>query len=188
MHSIVWFWTIGIHDPVWVQAIAACVLVALTFVTLAVLAVYAWDTHTLARVSVEQIDLVKKETTFENIRRNQFAYDCIFKTNDEVIKILRSLADGTFGTKAQPAIYPERWPEVTSALVRRKADMDQPLIKLGISLRAVDFAVGAFADASNNDDKREREMAVRKAVGDAVKDCKMLVDAMKGLGSNGREF
>ncbi len=51
MHSIVWFFTTGIHDPAWVQAVAAIALVALTFVTLIVLSVYAWDTHTLAKTS-----------------------------------------------------------------------------------------------------------------------------------------
>src|SRR5665213_396542 len=54
MHSFVWFWTVGIHDPAWVQAFAAIALVVLTIVTLLVLAFYAWDTHTLARTSVHQ--------------------------------------------------------------------------------------------------------------------------------------
>lgn len=54
MHSIAWFWTAGIHDPAWVQAIAAVVLVVLTIVTLIVLGFYAWDTHTLAKTSVNQ--------------------------------------------------------------------------------------------------------------------------------------
>jgi len=51
MHSIVWFWTTGIHDATWVQAIAAVALVALTLVTLIVLGIYAWDTRTLAATS-----------------------------------------------------------------------------------------------------------------------------------------
>jgi hypothetical protein len=54
LHSIVWFWTTGIHDAAWVQAISSTVLVLLSLVTLCVLAVYAWDTHTLAKSSVEQ--------------------------------------------------------------------------------------------------------------------------------------
>jgi hypothetical protein len=51
MHSIVWFWTIGIHDPAWVQAVASIALVVLSFVTLVVLAMYAWDTDALANSS-----------------------------------------------------------------------------------------------------------------------------------------
>jgi hypothetical protein len=54
MHSLVWFWTIGIHDPAWVQAVAAIVLVLLTFVTLIYLRCYVRDTHTLAKTSVKQ--------------------------------------------------------------------------------------------------------------------------------------
>src|ERR1035441_5889370 len=60
MHSIVWFWAAGIHDPVWVQAVAASALVVLTLVTLLVLSIYAWDTHTLARTSVEQISILRQ--------------------------------------------------------------------------------------------------------------------------------
>ncbi|MGB0081446.1 MAG: hypothetical protein WBP90_07965 [Terracidiphilus sp.] len=51
MHAIVWFFTTGIHDAAWVQAVAAMILVVLTFVTLLVLSKYAWDTHTLAQTS-----------------------------------------------------------------------------------------------------------------------------------------
>jgi hypothetical protein len=51
MHSIQWFWTTGIYDAAWVQAVAAMVLVVLTFVTLIVLSIYAKDTHTLAQTS-----------------------------------------------------------------------------------------------------------------------------------------
>jgi hypothetical protein len=51
MHSIVWFFTIGRFDPVWVQSVASVALVILTFVTLAVLVRYAWDTRTLAIAS-----------------------------------------------------------------------------------------------------------------------------------------
>ena len=45
MHSLVWFWTTGIHDPAWVQAVVSIALVVLTLVTLIVLARYAWDSH-----------------------------------------------------------------------------------------------------------------------------------------------
>jgi hypothetical protein len=62
MHSFVWFWTIGIHDPAWVQAGAAIALVLLTLVTLAILVRYAWDTRTLARTSVEQARYITEQT------------------------------------------------------------------------------------------------------------------------------
>ncbi len=181
MHSIVWFCTTGIHDPSWVQAVAASALVVLTLVTLAVLAVYTWDTHTLAKVSVEQIKLVKEEHSFETMRRSQAAYDLIFMTNDNVRRIGQSLVDGTFGAKPQLRVYPSGWPDATTALVHRKAGMAHPLITFGVSLRAVDLAVEAFAEASNIDDKRRREAEVRKAVGEAAKNCASLIDAMKEL-------
>ena len=59
MLSIMWFWTTGIHDPGWVQAIAAVAVVVLTLVMVIVLFIYAYDTHTLAKTSVEQIGLAK---------------------------------------------------------------------------------------------------------------------------------
>jgi hypothetical protein len=67
MHSIIWFWTTGIHDPAWVQAFAAIALVLLTFVTLIVLVRYAWDTRILARTSVEQIELLRKSIAVAEI-------------------------------------------------------------------------------------------------------------------------
>lgn len=51
MHSIQWFWTTGLHDPAWVQAVTSIALVLLTLVTLIVLAFYAWDTHSLAEAA-----------------------------------------------------------------------------------------------------------------------------------------
>lgn len=131
MHAIQWFWTSGIHDPAWVQAVAATTLVVLTLVTLTVLGFYAWDTHTLAKMSVEQMKLAKKEHSFESLRRTQAAYDCIFRANDNVIRVSRSLLDGTFGTKPQRPTYPQNWPDATSALVQRKPDMSEPMISFG---------------------------------------------------------
>lgn len=182
MHSIVWFWTTGIHDPAWVQAVAAVALVVLTIITLVVLAIYARDTHTLARMSVEQITLARKEHTFNFLRNSQAAYDCIFKANDDVINIAQSVADGTFGTKPQLPIYPQNWPDATSALIQRKSDMTEPMISFGVYLRAVDLAVDAFFGASDDDDKRDRKKAVHKAVADAARDCKSLIEALKTIG------
>ena len=45
----------GIHDPAWAQAYSSFLLVGLTLITLAVLCVYAWDTHKLAKSSIEQV-------------------------------------------------------------------------------------------------------------------------------------
>src|ERR1035437_6051402 len=120
MHSIVWFWTTGIHDPAWVQAVAAVVLVALTIVTLAVLAVYTRDTHTLAKVSVKQIALALEERSVSLARQNHAAFDCVMKARDDVEAIGRSQIDGTFGTKPQPPIYPHRSEEHTSELQSRQ--------------------------------------------------------------------
>jgi heme exporter protein D len=54
VHSIVWFFTTGRFDPAWV-------LVVLTIVTLIVLGLYAWDTHTLAKMSVEQMKATEQQ-------------------------------------------------------------------------------------------------------------------------------
>ena len=56
LHDIGWFFTIGRFDPDWVQAIASVVLVILSFITLAVLVRYAWDTRTLAIASNKSAD------------------------------------------------------------------------------------------------------------------------------------
>ena len=45
----------GMHDPAGIQAYSSAALVILSFVTLAVLCLYAWDTHKLAKASVEQV-------------------------------------------------------------------------------------------------------------------------------------
>lgn len=181
MHAIVWFFTTGIHDAAWVQAVAAMTLVVLTFVTLIVLSIYAWDTHTLARTSVEQINLAKKEHTFQSFKTLQAAYDSVFKTNDNVRKILQSICDGTFGTKPQQPTCPDNWPETTAAFIQRDSSMTGPMIALGVNLQAVDLAVEAFFDASNNDEKRQRETAVHQAVLDATTSCTTVIDAMKKL-------
>jgi hypothetical protein len=175
MHSIWWFWTTGLHNPAWVQAVAAAALVVLTFVTLIVLSIYAWDTHTLAKTSVEQINLVKQERDTLAMRNFQAAYDCFLVVQDNVTAIMKSLENGTFGTRSHLPIYPENWPDVASALNQRISSTMQPTIALGIALRHVDFAVRDFFNSSNNDDKRAREMDVRKAANDAAEACKNLL-------------
>ena len=155
MHSIVWFWTTGIHDPAWVQAFAAIALVVLTLVTIVVLYFYARDTHTLAKVSVKQIALVLEERSVDLARQNHAAFDCVMKARDDVEAIGRSLIDGTFGTKPQPPIYPHNWPDVTSAFGQRKTSLYLLMASLGVDLREVDSAVKSFFDAS---DSREGEI------------------------------
>lgn len=93
MHSIYWFLTTGIHDPAWVQAIAAVAVVVLSFVTLAVLAVYAWDTHTLAETSKVSAEAAEKssklssdqiQATIRKERARIFVVppaDCSFRLN-----------------------------------------------------------------------------------------------------------
>ncbi len=51
-----WLVAYRIHDPAWVQAYSSAVLVILSFITLAVLIRYAWDTRKLANTSVEQVN------------------------------------------------------------------------------------------------------------------------------------
>jgi hypothetical protein len=51
MHSIVWLWATGIHDPAWLQAIAAVALLVLTLPTLIALAIYKYFTYRQARAS-----------------------------------------------------------------------------------------------------------------------------------------
>jgi len=62
MHSIEWFWTTGIHDPAWVQAVAAAALVVLTIMTLFYLRIYVRDTRSLAKTSVDQAGNISEQT------------------------------------------------------------------------------------------------------------------------------
>jgi hypothetical protein len=178
MHSICWFWTTGIHNPEWVQAVAAVAVVVLTFVTLVVLCIYAYDTHTLARASVEQIDLVKQDNAFRAMRSFHIAYDCIFKVQGDLTALAQSFLDGTIGTKPQAPIYPDNWPDVASALNQRIPSTIPPTISLGIKLRKVDFAFREYESASNTDDKQAREISVHKATKDAGEECKRLSDEL----------
>jgi hypothetical protein len=173
---------VGIHNPAWVQAVAAVVLVALTFVTLIYLRNYVRDTHTLAKTSVEQISLVKKQNAFDAMLRTQTAFDTVFKANDDLREILQSVIDGTFGTEPQPSIYPQNWPEVTSAFIQYRSDMAHPAISCGVCLRAVDLAVRAYSRASNADAKQVRLKELHKSLDSAATACKGLLDAMKEFG------
>lgn len=183
MHSIEWFWTTGIHDPAWVQAIAAVAVALLTSITLVVLAIYARDTHTLAKVSVAQITLAKQERFNDLARQYHAGFDCIIRARDDLRNLAQSLVDGTFGTKPQPPIYPKSWPEVTSAFGQRKASMYALLASLGVDFRTVDSAVKAFFDATDSNEKRLREGLVCKAVEEAVADGNKVFDALEEIGN-----
>ncbi len=185
MHSIVWFWTTGIHDPAWVQAFAAIALVGLTLVTLVVLYFYARDTHTLARASVEQINLVKQEQSLLTRRNYHIAADCLLKVQADLSAIQQSIVEGTFGTKQQSPIYPDNWTEVALTFSQHAPSSTEPAINLGFTLRHVDFAVRGFVNASNNDDKRICEAAVRATVSNAVDACKSLLGELPSLRNSG---
>lgn len=174
MHSIEWFWTIGLHHAAWVQAIASAVLVALTFVTLGVLCIYAWDTHRLAETSVQQIKLIKNDREITAMRNFHIAYDRILKVQMDLNAVLESLADGTFGTRSQCQVYPQNWPEITSFLMQRVSTAMQPAIKLGIELRCVDAAVKSFFNATDHSEKQNRVSHVRTALNNAGETCKRL--------------
>jgi type IV secretory pathway VirB6-like protein len=179
MHSIAWFWTTGRFDALWVQAVASVALVVLTLVTFIVLVRYAWDTRTLARVSVEQIEMVKRQNTFDSLRRSQAAYDCVFKANDDLKKLLQSLVDGTFGSRPQAPIYPSYWPDASSALIQRNSNLTEPTIAFGLTMRQVDFAVEAFYNAANDGDRLQRKKAIHEAVTEAASNCRRLTDALQ---------
>lgn len=181
MHSIVWFVTTGIHDPAWVQAIAAVAVAVLTFITLVVLAIYARDTHTLARVSVAQITLAQQERSIDLARQYHFGFDCIIRARDDLRDLAQSLVDGTFGTKPQPPIYPKSWPDVTSAFGQRKTGMYVLLASLGVDMRTVDSEVKAFFDATDNDEKMLREGLICKAVEEAVADGNKVFEALEEI-------
>ncbi len=173
-HSIEWFWTTGIHQADWVQAITNIALLCLTLVTLFVLAVYAFDTHTLAKMSVEQITMMKRERDIIAMRNFHVAYDCFMMVQLNLNTILETIVEGKFGAKTCQPIYPINWPDVTSYLMQRTPKTSPPAIKLGISLQKLDVSILQFYDASNNDEKRLAEIKVREALTIAGEDCKKL--------------
>ncbi|MGA2086583.1 MAG: hypothetical protein ABSG60_13815 [Terracidiphilus sp.] len=170
MHSIMWFWTAGIHDPAWVQAIAAVAVVVLTLVMVIVLFIYAYDTHTLARTSVEQIGLAKLEREELKTLKRHVANDRFLKVQADVTLLMRSIIDGTFGTKPPPPLYPDNWPDVAIALALRTPSVISAVIALGIQLRSVDFAIVEFFNASNNDEKTACELKVRTSLSRAAEE------------------
>lgn len=164
MHTLVWYFTLGKHDPAWVQAAASVAVVALSVITLAVLFVYAWDTHTLAKTSAEQMQLMKKDRDAAAMRNYHAALDCFLKVQVDLTTVLQSIADHSFGTKLVAPVYPNNWPDVTAALLERVPNTAGPSIRLSIRLRRVDSAVSEFFNAADNDDKRTSESKVTEAL------------------------
>jgi hypothetical protein len=173
-HAIQWFYSTGIHDPAWVQAIAAVAVVALTFLTLIVIFIYAYDTHTLAKTSVQQISLAEQQRNELNLLKFHVANDRFLKVQADVTTMMQSIADGTFGSNPPPPIYPDNWPDVAYALMLDIPNASRPAIALGIKLRSVDLAVSEFFGASKNDERREREPAIFVAISDAADGCMKL--------------
>src|SRR5579859_1390573 len=154
MRSIVWFWTTGIHDPAWVQAFAAIALVALTLVTLVVLYFYARDTHTLAKTSADQLQMLKIDRDDTSKRALYVAHDLVLKIYADLTSILQSLVDKSFGNKMPDTVYPEQWPEAAIAFHNRYPKAINPASKLGIELRNLDFEVKSYFDTSTTDERK----------------------------------
>ena len=170
MHSIMWFWTTGIHDPAWVQAIAAVAVVVFTLVTVIVLFIYAYDTHTLAKTIVEQIGLAKLDREELKTIKRHVANDRFLKVQADLTLLMQSIIDGTFGTKPPPPLYPDNWPDVAIVLALRTRSVISAVIALGIQLRSVDFTIAAFFSASNNDEKTACELKVRTSLSRAIEE------------------
>ena len=174
MHSMVWLWT-GRHHPAWLQAAESIFLVVIAFI--------AYNTHTLAKTSLEQIKLAKKERDAVTMRNYNLAYDCFSKVQHDLISVMQTLVDGTFGSKPQAALYPENWPGVIGALSDRIPETAQPAIKLGTELRIVDFAVSEFFSAYR-DDRGACESIVIEHVKQGVEQCNALRQAMERSSPN----
>jgi hypothetical protein len=170
MHSIMWFWTTGIHDPAWVQAIAAVAVVVFTLATVIVLFIYAYDTHTLAKTSVEQIGLAKLEREELKTLKLHAANHRFLKVQVDVNSLMQSIIDGTFATKPRAPLCPDNWPDIAYALALKTPNVISAVIALGIQLQIVDFAITEFFSASNNDEKTACELKIRAALSRAAEE------------------
>jgi hypothetical protein len=179
MHSLEWFWNTGIHDPAWVQAIAAVALLVLTIVTLIILFIYTWDTHTLAKVSVQQIALAKHEWSVGMARQNHIAFDCLMKARENIENLAQSLVDGGFGAKPLPAIYPAHWPDATSIFGQRNEALYTLMANFGVELRLIDSDIEGYFNASDNDERVLRQAILCKHVEAAVLGSDKVLEALK---------
>ncbi len=154
MHSIVWFWTTGIHDPAWVQAVASIALVLLTLVTLIYLRIYVRDTRTLARVSVEQIQLVKVDRETDSTVKLMASARCFSQVQANLALLRKSLDNGSFETTKPETFYPENWADVMTALRSlRLVTLLNSAIQLGNKLWNLDLAVKYYFDAVTSAEK-----------------------------------
>ena len=162
-HDIQWFFSTGIHDAAWVQAVASVLLVVLTFLTLVFLFRYVLDTHTLARMSVEQINLVKRDRTIEQMRNFHVAYDRFLQLQRNLTSLMTSIVSGLFQTKRPEHIYPNDWPDVTSTLYQRIPNSLNAAMKLGIDLQTLDSTIDKYFEATTERERQIRYPDVVKA-------------------------
>lgn len=164
MRDIQWFLSTGIRDPAWLQAVASVALVVLTFITLVVLFRYAWDTRTLAQMSVEQINLVKRDRSIEQMRNFHVAYDRFLKLQDDLISLMQSVVSGSFPTKCPKPLYPADWPDVTSTLYQRIPNTLDSAMKLGIELQKLDSTIERFFESRTPQESSLRYPIVVEAI------------------------
>jgi hypothetical protein len=154
MHALIWFWTTGIHDPAWVQAVAAIAMVLFTAVTLVVLVGYARDTRTLARVSVEQIRLMKVDRENDStLKWYALARRCSL-VQAKLTSLKKSLENGSFETSKREKFYPEDWVDIAISL--RSPGLLHHLsaaLHLGNKLWNLDLAVKYYFDAATTAEK-----------------------------------
>jgi hypothetical protein len=162
VQSIKWFWTIGIHDPLWVQAVATVALIVVALLALIILCRFAWDARKLANVSSEHIAFVKDERDAEQLRKYHGAYDTLSKIREDLISLAQRSSETTFGTRQVDPVYPPNWPQICSDLYRRVPDAAQPLFDFGLNLRRVDTAIREFLDASTLGNLQERKEKVHR--------------------------
>jgi hypothetical protein len=177
MHDIFWFFTTGRFDPTWVQAVVTAAVLIVTTVTLGVLIWYACDTHTLATTSIAQISFVREQHQAEIEKGFHVAFDSVHMLQNDLIALLSSFVNHTFGTNRPAAVYPENWPEITSALRQRIPTISSPAIQLGVKLRDIDFAIREFFEASPQNKSACQKKAF-EAIENAIDGCKTLTAAM----------
>ncbi len=177
-HDVQWFFSTGIHDASWVQAIASVVLVVLTFITMVVLFRYAWDTRTLARMGVEQIDIVKRDRSIEQMRNFHVAYDRFLQLQNDLTSLMTSIVSGLFQTKRPEHIYPDDWPDITSTLYQRIPNTLDAAMKLGIELRKLDSTIDKYFEARTEQERQLRYPDVVKAVQGANELAKALLTGL----------
>jgi hypothetical protein len=129
----------------------------------------------LARTSAEQIALARAEQDRLAKYRYHVAYDTFWKIQNDLIRLMQSLADNTFGIKPNNPIYPENWPDASNALYERVPQTMSPAIKLGLSLRLIDSSI---TDYFRNATLSTSTDTVKQAAAEASEQCKALYEAL----------